>query len=651
MTSRVFLAGVVLGFCLSTGAAAQQSPALTVVQSGPTNEIQNLREANEIRIVFSEPMVALGRIPDPVTAPFVTIRPAIGGTFRWSGTSILIFTPDPSHKLPNATQDHVTVDTSAVAVSGRRLASPYRFTFTTPTVKLLGLDWYRKNKRYDSPMVLALRFNQAVRSADVVAHTGLRFEPHAFDVPLLSDDARARLKTNDPQAIERFQAKVAAALNAASAANALTFSLAANWDTVRFKPSPDLVVLEVTDPVPSDSWVLVELDPGLPAIEGRSVPGALQDRRVEAERTLFVNGVHCRAECAPDVWNPITLRGQIDLTSIQKFISVRNITRPSPQPIVNVAKAPERQDWQFDTPSMFSLEDAGYDRQPANSKYVVRLDRNLTASDGQTLGYTWVDIVDNWHERAFTSFGDGHGVWEADGGKVLPFYSRNFKDVTQSSSRISRNQLMPTILSLLPDFTRLPPGDGLHRALRLTSDKIESQGLDLSRALGTDQKGLVWAGVSEGEPIDHSKRMRGARERATVVQVTNLGITVKDSPQNTLVFVTRLDTGAPVPGAHVSLIDRSNTVRWEETTGSDGAVIAPGSPRSKFWDFEFIVVAEKDGDTAYLGSDWHEGIGPVRLRLWPESPRGAADSSGIGVHRSRSLSARRGGPPQDDPAF
>ena len=94
------------------------------------------------------------------------------------------------------------------------------------------------------------------------------------------------------------------------------------------------------------------------------------------------------------------------------------------------------------------------------------------------------------------------------------------------------------------------------------------------------------------------------------MQVTNLGITVKDSPLNTLVFVTRLDTGAPVPGARVALISRENKVLWEETTGADGAVIAPGSPRSKFWDFEFIVVAEKDGDTAYLGSDWHEGIGP-----------------------------------------
>jgi alpha-2-macroglobulin len=611
MRSRVFLTSVGCALLLSAGrGAAQQAPPLTVVQSGPTNEVQSLREANEIRVVFSEPMVVLGRIPDPVTAPFVTIRPAIAGTFRWSGTTILIFTPDPSRKLPNATQYDVTVDTSAVAVSGRRLAAPHRFTFTTPTVKLLGLDWYRKNKRFDSPMVLALRFNQPVRTADIVSHTTLRFEPHALDRPILSDEAQARLRANDPQAIARFQAKVGAAMAATSAANSLTFSAAANWDTQRFKPSPDLVVVEVTDQTPPDSWVLVELDSALPAIEGRSVPGQAQTRRVEAEPTFFVNGLRCRAECAPDEWNPIALRGQIDLTTIQKFISVRNITKPSPQPIVNAAKPPERQDWEFDTPAAFSLEDAGYERQPANSTYVVRLDASLASGDGQTLGYTWLDIVENWHERAFTSFGDGHGVWESDGGLALPFYSRNFKDVTQWSSRVTRAQLMPTILSLLPDFSRLPPGDGLHRTLRLTADKIESQGLDLSGALGTAQKGLVWAGVSEGDPIDRSKRLRATRERSTVVQVTNLGITVKDSPQNTLVFVTRLDNGAPVPGAHVSLIDRANTVRWEETTGADGTVMAPGSPRAKFWDFEFVVVAEKDGDTAYVGSDWHEGIGP-----------------------------------------
>src|SRR6185369_14944749 len=212
---------------------------------GPTNEIQSLREANEIRVVFSEPMVVLGRIPDPVTAPFVTIRPAIQGTFRWSGTTILIFTPDPSRKLPNATQYEVTVDTSAVAISGRRLAAPYRFSFTTPTVRLLGLDWYRKNKRYDGTMVLALRFNQPVRPADVTAHMKLRFEPHEFETPNLSADARARLRTNDAQGLPRFQAKVATAMAAATAGGSLRFATATAWDTARFKASPDLVVVEV----------------------------------------------------------------------------------------------------------------------------------------------------------------------------------------------------------------------------------------------------------------------------------------------------------------------------------------------------------------------------------------------------------------------
>ena len=47
---------------------------------------------------------------------------------------------------------------------------------------------------------------------------------------------------------------------------------------------------------------------------------------------------------------------------------------------------------------------------------------------------------------------------------------------------------------------------------------------------------------------------RLSRTRATVVQVTNLGLTVKDSPQNTLVFVTRLDNALPVEGAKVSVV-------------------------------------------------------------------------------------------------
>ena len=120
MLRRAAVLAVVLATC-AFATEAQTPPSLIVQRAGPDGELATLDQANEIRVVFSEPMVTLGRIPQPVTAPFVRIEPAIRGTFRWSGTTILIFTPDPRQPLPFATTYQVTVDTSARAVSGRQL--------------------------------------------------------------------------------------------------------------------------------------------------------------------------------------------------------------------------------------------------------------------------------------------------------------------------------------------------------------------------------------------------------------------------------------------------------------------------------------------------------------------------------------------------
>src|SRR5205085_4165668 len=121
-----------------------------------------------------------------------------------------------------------------------------------------------------------------------------------------------------------------------------------------------------------------------------------------------------------------------------------------------------------------------------------------------------------------------------------------------------------------------------------------------------------------------------------VVQVTNLGISVKDSPLNTLVFVTRLDNAAPVAGASVAIRDLENKVVWSGTTDEKGLAIAPSTPDLRaaskttprastddddeyenFWEalsnIRFIVTAEKDGDAAYVASNWTEGISPYEF--------------------------------------
>src|SRR5262249_46004379 len=199
--------------------------------------------------------------------------------------------------------------------------------------------------------------------------------------------------------------------------------------------------------------------------------------------------------------------------------------------------------------------------------------------DGQRLGYTFIDIVENWHQRAFTSFGGGHGVWETASGPILPFYARNFADVRWWTDSIRPADLMPSILRLHgQQFAAAPDTAASARRLPMAPDTIQSPGLDLSQVLTPSKTGLIWAAVKEGSPIARSKPAVKDATRASIVQVTNLGITVKDSPQNTLVFVTRLDNARPVDGAAVSIIDTTNHVLWHGTTDKDGLALAPNTP-------------------------------------------------------------------------
>ena len=87
MSTRVSL---ILFLHLASSASASAQTTLAVVSAQPTGEIATLAQADEIRVRFSEPMVPIGRIPDRVDAPFFSIRPAVTGTLRWAGPTILV---------------------------------------------------------------------------------------------------------------------------------------------------------------------------------------------------------------------------------------------------------------------------------------------------------------------------------------------------------------------------------------------------------------------------------------------------------------------------------------------------------------------------------------------------------------------------------
>ena len=419
--------------------ASSQSAPLTIVNAGPIGEIGRLQDANEIRVIFSEPMVPLGRIPSNPTPPWIQIAPAIKGAYRWSGTTILIFTPDPASPLPNATAYTVTVDGSAAAVSGRTLGSPYQFTFTTPTVRLTSARWARRSDRFDAPVTLALTFNQRVRPADVIAHLAVRYHPHTVDLPSFTQQERARLSSTEPDGLRRFDAKIAAARNAASRADLMGTQVAAAWDQKRFPPSPNLIVLETTSVPPPGSWLQLTLDARMPGAEGPAFPPEAQTSVAELTPAFFITGPPCRTACDPADYNPVFFTEQVDAARVRRRDDGPRHHRSG----ARAGAAPERRQVAAagpDTSFAHGVEDAGFDRQPPARTWLIGLNAALQARDGQTLGYPWIGIVENWHERAFTSFGDGHGVWEKDGGTQLPFYARNLQTVTQHAVVIAAGQ-------------------------------------------------------------------------------------------------------------------------------------------------------------------------------------------------------------------
>ncbi|HUL74887.1 MAG TPA: MG2 domain-containing protein [Vicinamibacterales bacterium] len=621
---RRYAVGLSLATVLVAGiplVVTTQSTQLTVLDAGPRGEINQLQDANEIRVVFSEPMVPLGRVPSNPTPPWIHITPAAPGSYRWSGTTILLFTPDPAAHLAFATRFTVHIDGTATSESGRRLGTPYEFTFTTPTARLSSARWYRRTERFDSPLVIVMQFNQHMRPADVLGHLTVRYQPHDVDLPTYSERERARLAATDPAGLQRFEAKVAAARQTAARTDVVSVQLTSDWDRKRFPESDHQVVVETATPPAPGGWLQITLDDRLPAAEGPEHPPDAQRSSVVLTPVFFAESFSCRQQCDPSDYNPVRFTVSVNVEPFARSLGVRDLTDPAREQTI-LPTSPVKTTT-YDEYEGHAVEDAGYDRQPPAHTWLYRLDPSLQAADGQTLGYPWVGIVENWHERAFTSFGDGHGVWETDGGSLLPFYARNFKDLTQWIAPLTASTLVPRIVALEDNhFQELPPGAGTARTLNVTPDQIQSHGLDLKSVLSPSGTGLVWAGIEPGEPIAQAKRVTH-EPKSTIVQVTNLGITVKDSPQSTLIFVTRLDNGAAVADARVSIVNLGNQQLWRGTTGRDGVAMAPALPLRKpddWYKLSFVVTAEKDGDIGYVASNWNEGITPwefgVGYQLW-----------------------------------
>jgi uncharacterized protein YfaS (alpha-2-macroglobulin family) len=605
--SRFAVVATIIGVFALALEVWSQTQALTIVAALPVGDLAEAADARDIRVVFSEPMVTLGT---PVTEPppWLTIEPATRGVVHWSGTTILIFTPQ-APALPNATAFAVTIDALATSVAGHRLAAPYRFTFTTPTVRVLSAEWYRKAGRFDSAAVLALRFNQRVRPREVLQHTQLRLTPHPWGQPILTDAARARMSRVDPDGLRQFDDKVAAVRAVTTSKEPIGARLADHWNEQRFPRADTLVVLETTTPVPPEAWVTVALDGELPSAEGRA-RHAPQATTVRMERAFFMDTLTCNPSCDPDVWHGLNTWRPLTASRLKAALTLTDLSSAPDGLPVAAASGP---DLTLPSQSMttFLPEQLGFPQQPANQTWAFRVAASLRADDGQVLGYPWTAVIVNGHAQALLSLSGS--LWDADKSPSAPFVARNLAGVDVWMQPVSVEDLVPVWQTLVTPrrlFQTPPPLIPLTLDLSPVMDTIESHGLPMTTVLSSAGTGLVWTAVRGASTVPEVARRTNdglSTPRAALVQVTHLAITVKDGSDSTLVYVSRLDTGAAVPGALVSIRRLDNTVAWRGTTGDDGVAMAPAlalRSAERPWILSFLVTAEKNDDVAFVASDW-----------------------------------------------
>ncbi len=238
-------------------------------------------------------------------------------------------------------------------------------------------------------------------------------------------------------------------------------------------------------------------------------------------------------------------------------------------------------------------------------------------------------------------FSGSLGILEAGEGGVLPVTVRNLRVGTAPNALVGR-KLRVDQAAEVAGWLRRQEGLPVRESIFAGADAAETFDLPLSGdGSATEVVGIPLGGpgfyVVElaspklGEALLEESAVYHVR---TAALVTNLAVHLKWGRERSLLWVTRLDDGEPVPGADVELTNLCTGARlWAGRSGADGtawidgAVIGPprghGSCRNSGQPV-YMASARAEGDFTFTLTNWTDGIEPYAFGL-PTGSRYAAD--------------------------
>jgi hypothetical protein len=399
--------------------------------------------------------------------------------------------------------------------------------------------------------------------------------------------------------------------------------------------------LDRTGRLPQESRILVELARGLPSAAGTL--GLAQPTTVEFSTYNFfrVAGVSLQPDRSPSSQLSFEFSNPVTAAALYRRVT---ISPPAPRP-GKQDDGPEEPADEYDGPDGYAstTPQLRYDLKP-DTEYRVTVSGALRDGFGQALGSDAVFTVrtGSYHPAVYVP--GGTGVLESALPARLQVVAMNWDRVGRKLANVPTDGVVPLLRRQLSEGAFRPgTAGGVDDVwdLKVTRNVQKRLPLELSPVLGAGNSGLVCYQLTGLPPREFSgdqwadtTRLRSV---SGFVQVTNLGLTGKFSPDNILVWVTRLSDCRPVAGAKVELRRDDNTVAYTGTSDKSGLCLCPGwhelgikppqgddesgyyyGPRPRVW-----VIASAGGDRAVLVSHWGMGIEPYEFGLsydWDPKP-------------------------------
>jgi len=222
-------------------------------------------------------------------------------------------------------------------------------------------------------------------------------------------------------------------------------------------------------------------------------------------------------------------------------------------------------------------------------RYTIEVPGTMLSDDGRTLGEKKSITVDIPEYRPMLAFKYRQGILSPFGKLTVDLKAVNVEGIQLKGFRVHENNLVHHLQGAQPEATS-----------RIVLDKTFEPALPHNepQELALDLEGLLPEQIGVYRIKGTATNRKWSSDRA-LVTITDLAITAKAERGGSLVWVTSLRTGKPVPGARVKALTFNNQTLAAAETQKNGIArlrFSGSHPDGKMW----VITAQKDNDLSYL---------------------------------------------------